>query len=112
MHLRTVLRSTPSSRANVDRQSLSMKIKNHDDFPKLDHQTAPSFRAKRDWVIDSPPIPRARPGMGDTINWGIFKRHFWGALLRHQHTSSISVAAAAPTQSASVDTSRSTPSRA
>jgi hypothetical protein len=50
--------------------------------------------------------------MGDTINWGIFKRHFWGALLRHQHTSGISVAAAAPTQSANVDTSRSTPSRA
>jgi len=23
--------------------------------------------------------------MGDTINWGIFKRRFWGELLRHQH---------------------------
>ena len=23
--------------------------------------------------------------MGGTINWGIFKRHFWGELLRHQH---------------------------
>jgi len=23
--------------------------------------------------------------MGDTINWGFFKRHFWGGLLRHQH---------------------------
>jgi len=23
-------------------------------------------------------------GMGDMINWGFFKRHFWGALLRHQ----------------------------
>ena len=23
--------------------------------------------------------------MRDTINWGIFKRHFWGELLRHQH---------------------------
>jgi len=22
--------------------------------------------------------------MGGTINWGIFKRHFWGELLRHQ----------------------------
>jgi hypothetical protein len=22
--------------------------------------------------------------MGDTINWGIFKRRFWGELLRHQ----------------------------
>ena len=26
-----------------DRQALSMKIKNHDDFPKLDHRTAPSL---------------------------------------------------------------------
>jgi hypothetical protein len=24
--------------------------------------------------------------MGDTINWGFFKRHFWGGLLRHQQT--------------------------
>ena len=23
--------------------------------------------------------------MGDTINWGFFKRHFWGELLRYQH---------------------------
>jgi hypothetical protein len=23
--------------------------------------------------------------MSGTINWGIFKRHFWGELLRHQH---------------------------
>ena len=62
-----------------------MKIKNHDDFPTLDHRNAPSFCAERNWVIDSPPIPRARAGMSDTINWGIFKRHFWGELLRHQH---------------------------
>src|SRR5262249_36240035 len=65
-----------------------MKIKNHDDFPKLDHRSAPSFWVERDWVIDSPPIPRARPGDGGTINWGIFKRHFWGELLRHQHQAS------------------------
>jgi hypothetical protein len=25
-----------------------MKIKNHDDFPKLDHRAAPSFREERD----------------------------------------------------------------
>jgi len=24
--------------------------------------------------------------MGDTINWGIFKRRFWGELLRHQQS--------------------------
>src|SRR6266536_4465102 len=29
--------------------------------------------------------PQGALGMGDTINWGIFKRHFWGELLRHQH---------------------------
>src|SRR6266536_181002 len=36
-----------------------MKIQNHDEFPKLDHRTAPSFWAERDWVVDSPPVPRA-----------------------------------------------------
>ena len=41
-------------------------------------------------MIDSPPIPRARPGMGGTINWGIFKRHFWGELLRHQQGTRVS----------------------
>ena len=40
-------------------------------------------------MIDSPPIPRARPGDGGTINWGIFKRHFWGELLRHQQVQTI-----------------------
>ena len=30
--------------------------------------------------------PQGAPwGRGGTINWGIFKRHFWGELLRHQH---------------------------
>ena len=37
------------------------------------------------WVIDSPPSPGRALDMGNTINWGIFKRHFWGELLRHQH---------------------------
>src|SRR6266566_6597356 len=60
-----------------------MKIQNHDEFPKLDHRTAPSFWAERDWVVDSPPVPRVALGTGGTINWGIFKRHFWGELLRH-----------------------------
>ena len=27
--------------------------------------------------------------MGDTINWGFFKRHFWGELLRYQQLGSI-----------------------
>jgi hypothetical protein len=36
--------------------------------------------------------------MGDTINWGFFKRHFWGELLRYQHalTAGETPAVAAP----------------
>ena len=67
-----------------DRQSLSMKIKNHHDFPSL--TTAPLPRFGQAGLGDQfAAIPRARPGDGGTINWGIFKRHFWGELLRHQH---------------------------
>src|SRR6266536_1299825 len=29
--------------------------------------------------------PQGALGTGGTINWGIFKRHFWGELLRHPH---------------------------
>ena len=48
-----------------NRQSLPMKIKNHNDFPKLDHRTAPLVLGIAALgVIDSPPIPRARPGDG------------------------------------------------
>jgi hypothetical protein len=31
--------------------------------------------------------PERALGTSGTINWGIFKRHFWGELLRHQQTS-------------------------
>jgi hypothetical protein len=41
-----------------------MKIQNHDEFPKLDHRTAPSFWAERDWVVDSRPVPRGAGGGG------------------------------------------------
>src|SRR5690348_9799585 len=57
-----------------------MKIKNHDDFPKLDHRTAPSFWAERDWVIDSPPIPRARPGNGRHDQLGNFQTALLGRI--------------------------------
>src|SRR6516225_10611629 len=63
-----------------DRQSLSMKIKNHDDFPKLNHRSAPSFSAERDWVIDSPPIPRARPGDGRHDQLGNFQTALLGRI--------------------------------
>jgi hypothetical protein len=57
-----------------------MKIKNHDDFPKFDHRTAPSFSAERDWVIDSPPIPRARPGDGRHDQLGNFQTALLGRI--------------------------------
>src|SRR5262245_20877306 len=69
-----------------------MKIKNHDDFPKLDHRSAPSFWAERDWVIDSPPIPRARPGDGRHDQLGNFQTALLGRItpasttaVRRQH---------------------------
>jgi hypothetical protein len=57
-----------------------MKIKNHDDFPKLDHRSAPSFRAEQDWVIDSPPIPRARSGDGQHNQLGNFQTALLGRI--------------------------------
>src|SRR6185312_13330081 len=63
-----------------DRQSLSMKIKNHDDYPKLDHRSAPSCPAERDWVIDSPPIPRAPPGDRRHDQLGIFQTALLGSI--------------------------------
>src|SRR6266567_2947295 len=32
--------------------------------------------------------PQGALGTGGTINWGIFKRHFWGELLRHPQSPS------------------------
>src|SRR5437773_11258782 len=81
MHLRTVLRSTPSLTGDRrDRQPLPMKIQHHDEFPKLDHRTAPSFWAERDWVIDSPPVPRARPGDGRHDQLGNFQTALLGRI--------------------------------
>jgi hypothetical protein len=57
-----------------------MKIKNHDDFPKLDHHTPPSFWVERDWVIDSPPIPGARPGDGRHDQLGNFQTALLGRI--------------------------------
>jgi hypothetical protein len=55
-----------------DRQSLSVKIKYHDDFPKLDHNPAPSCSAEQDWVIDSPPMPKGAPRRWATRSTGDF----------------------------------------
>jgi hypothetical protein len=63
-----------------DRQSLPMKIKHHDDFPKLDRGPAPSFWAEQDRVIDSPPILRARPEDGRHDQLGIFQTTLLGKI--------------------------------
>src|SRR5262249_24973443 len=47
---------------------------------KLDHRSAPSFWAERDWVIDSPPIPRARPGDGRHDQRGNFQTALLGRI--------------------------------
>src|SRR6516162_10311577 len=47
---------------------------------KFDHRTAPSFSAERDWVIDSPPIPRARPGDGRHDQLGNFQTALLGRI--------------------------------
>src|SRR5215471_17263409 len=52
----------------------------YNDVPKLDHRTAPSFWAERDWVIDSPPIPRARPGDGRHDQLGSFQTALLGRI--------------------------------
>ena len=68
-----------------DRQSLSMKIKNHDDFPKPDHRTAPSFWAEQDWVIEFAAHPQGAPWDGRHDQLGNFQTALLGELLRHQH---------------------------
>src|SRR5262249_49606852 len=57
-----------------------MQIKNHDDFPKFDHRSAPSFWAERDGVSDSPPLPRARPGEGRHDQLGNFQSALLGRI--------------------------------
>ena len=63
-----------------------MQIQNHDELPKFDHRVLPP--ASRRNLGDSA-RPPAMPGMPGTAgshkNWGIFKCHKWGELLRHSH---------------------------
>ena len=70
----------------ADRQALAMQIQDHDELPKFDHRVLPP--AKRGSLGDSarsPTIP-GMPGMvGSHENWGNFKCHKWGELLRHSH---------------------------
>ena len=68
----------------ADRQALAMQIQNHDEFPKFDHRVL--LPARRRSLGDSarPPIIPGMPGtIGSHENWGNFKCHKWGELLRH-----------------------------
>jgi hypothetical protein len=83
MALRTVFRSTELASNGGNRQALPMKIQNHHEFSKFDHLAAPSHQReehRRSWWP---------PGLPDLVlearhyeNWGIFKCHFWGELIR------------------------------
>src|ERR1700750_213711 len=63
-----------------------MQIQDHDEFPKFDHRVLPP--ASRRSLGDSarPPTIPGMPGIvGSHENWGKFKCHKWGELLRHSH---------------------------
>ncbi len=69
---------------SADRQALAMQIQDHDELPKFDHRVLPP--ASRRSLGDSarPPTIPGMPGMvGSHENWGNFKCHKWGELLRH-----------------------------
>jgi hypothetical protein len=62
---------------------LSMKIQNHHEFPEFDHRAAPSRQREQHRRVG-----RRRACQGSFWearhyeNWGIFKCHFWGELIR------------------------------
>jgi hypothetical protein len=64
-----------------------MQIQDHDKFPKFDHRVLPPAKGRS--VGDSARRPTVQ-GMPSTVsrhkNWGIFKCHKWGELLRHSHS--------------------------
>jgi hypothetical protein len=66
-----------------NRQALSMKIQNHHEFPEFDHRAAPSRQREQHRRVG-----RRRACQGSFWkarhyeNWGIFKCHFWGELIR------------------------------
>src|SRR5262249_32944346 len=70
--------------ASNRRDPLWVKIENHDDFPKLDHRILDRAGLGDRFAAH----PRARPGDRRHDQLGIFKPHFWGELLRHQHSAS------------------------
>jgi hypothetical protein len=63
-----------------------MQIQDHDEFPKFDHRALPPAYGRSIGDSASPPAIRGMPRTaGSHENWGIFKCHKWGELLRHSH---------------------------
>ena len=68
----------------ADGQALAMQIQDHDELPKFDHRALPPASRKSLGDSARPPTIPGMPGMvGGHENWGNFKCHKWGELLRH-----------------------------
>ena len=63
-----------------------MQIQDHDKLPKFDHRVLPPASRRSLGDLARPPAIPGMPGMvGSHENWGNFKCHKWGELLRHSH---------------------------
>ena len=62
-----------------------MKIKYHDDFPKLDHRAAPSIPGRARWNERFAARPQGAPWGRRHDQLGNFQTALLGELLRHQH---------------------------
>src|SRR6185437_7129437 len=72
----------------ADRQALAMQIQDHDELPKFDHRVLPPARRRSLGDSARPPAVPGMPGTpGSHENWGNFKCHKWGELLRHSQSS-------------------------
>jgi hypothetical protein len=56
-----------------------------DEFPKIDHRALPLNRRIIGESVRRPAIQGMPSMAGHHENWGIFKFHKWGELLRHSH---------------------------
>ena len=66
-----------------DRQALPVQIQNHHEFPEFDHQPPPpAEESSIGETIRCPAFPGAPWNAGHHQNWGIFKCHNWGELIR------------------------------
>ena len=81
-----ISRASQSDRTEIENilRDRILQIQDHDEFPKFDHRVLPP--ASRRSLGDSarPPTIPGMPGIvGSHENWGKFKCHKWGELLRH-----------------------------